>query len=96
MATVCSLIRVDTGQPFIAQATPVTNGDGSTSFQLPNNAGFAGQQFGEYGVRNDSANAGMYQRATVNGAAATFVLQAPSGEIYVATYLYGSGQVFPA
>jgi hypothetical protein len=90
----CAVYRVDTGLPFIADATLVTNGDGSVSFQLPN-GGYAGQEPNAYGVRHDQdPNTGApqpYQKATVNGSCVTFVTRpqdAPMG------YLLASGTAY--
>lgn len=87
-----TLIRVDNGQPFVAQAEKVVNGDGSTSYQLPNGH-YAGQEPNQYGTRNDSDSAGQYQRATENGNLTTFVTR--EGDLPCA-YLIGSGKVYPA
>lgn len=89
----CALYRVDTGLPFVAEATLVQNGDGSVSFQLPE-GGFAGQEPNAYGVRHDQHDSDppkAYQRATVNGSCVTFVTRpqdAPQG------YFLASGQSY--
>ena len=88
----CTLYRVDTGAPFIENATVVPNGDGSVSFELVT-GGFAGQEPNAYGVRSDNAEAKQYQRATLSGGIATFVTRAgdlPCG------YLCAQGQVYPS
>lgn len=80
----CALIRVDTGLPFVADATMVTNADGSVSFQTPDGH-WAGQEPNIYGQRHDqpvNETPGVYQRATVDGHSATFVTRpqdAPMG-----------------
>lgn len=91
----CAVYRIDTGLPFIADATLVSNADGSVSFALPNGAGWAGQEPDQYGLRhpNQPANEspGAYQRATVNGSCVTFVTRpqdAPMG------YLLAQGQAY--
>lgn len=94
-----TVIRLDTGQPFIASAQLVTNGDGSVSFLLPNGAGYAGQNPTAYGLRADGPNTQQYQRAQLNGTnAVTFYpLAEANGTIYPPyTYLLGSGTVYPA
>lgn len=91
----CAVYRVDNGQPFIADAELVTNGDGSVSFALPNAAGWAGQEPNHYGLRHPDQphdqNPGAYQRATVNGSCVTFVTRpqdAPMG------YLLAQGRAY--
>lgn len=92
----CTLYRVDTGAPFIANATVVTNADGSVSFELTDGT-FAGQAPNVYGGRVDQApNTGapqQYQRATLTGGVATFVTRVgdlPCG------YLCAQGTVYPS
>ena len=75
----CTVIRVDNGQPFIANAELIDNPDGSVSFQLANGL-FAGQTPWEvghastYGQRYpDTVECGAYQRATRDGNAVTFL-----------------------
>jgi len=75
----CTVLRVDTGLPFIENAMLITNADGSVSFQLANGL-FAGQmpwevgQPSTYGVRYpDTVECGSYQRATKDGNAITFL-----------------------
>ena len=60
--TKVTVIRIDTGQPFIADAQLVTNADGSVSFQLPDGK-FAGQDPAQYGTRADGDATQQYQRA---------------------------------
>ncbi len=74
----CTVIRVDTGQPFIQRAELIANEDGSVSFKIGNN--FAGQTPWEvgkpstYGLRYpDGPINGAYQRATRDGNAITFL-----------------------
>lgn len=77
----CAVYRIDNGQPFIPQATLVQNSDGSVSFELPNGAGWAGQEPwvngapSTYGLRHPDQPAGetpgAYQRFTVNGTSVT-------------------------
>ena len=86
----CTLIRVDNGQPFIAQAEKVTNGDGSVSFKLPTGR-YGGQEPNLYGVRNDNDGTAAYQRATQNGAVVTFITRAGDEPM---VYLIGEGQVY--
>jgi hypothetical protein len=86
-----TVLRVDTGEPFIESAQLVENADGSVSFQLPDGT-FAGQDPQEYGGRVDGENK-QYQRATVTGSTVTF-LPHPDYPAYV--YLLGSGKVYPA
>lgn len=87
-----TVVRVDTGQPFILSATLVSNADGSVSFQLPDGT-FAGQSpDGGYGVRADGENS-QYQRATLNGSAVTFF---PLEGYPPYVYLIGQGTIYPA
>lgn len=89
----CALIRVDTGLPFVADATVVTNGDGSVSFALPT-GGYAGQEPNAYGTRHDQTDGNppqAYQRATLNGSAVTFVTRPQDAPMI---YLFGQGQAF--
>ena len=88
----CTLVRVDNGQPFVAEATKVVNTDGSVSFLLPNGR-YAGQEPDQYGVRNDSDSSQQYQRATQTGSAVTFVTR--PGDL-PCVYLLGEGQVYTA
>lgn len=89
----CTLIRIDTARPFVAEATLVNNADGSVSFQLPNGL-FAGQEPRQYGVRHpDSAENKQYQRATLNGSNAVFCTR-PEDPPFV--YLFAQGQVYPS
>lgn len=87
-----TVIRVDTGQPFILDAQIETNGDGSVSFLLPTGQ-YAGQDPAAYGARVDGPAKQQYQRATLNGSTVTF-LPHPGYPAYV--YLLGAGQVYPA
>lgn len=89
---VCSLVRVDTGLPFVPLATEIANGDGSFSYQLPSGA-YAGQEPNQYGVRNDNDEPKQYQRATKSGNVVTFV---PLDGALPCAYLLASGQVYPA
>lgn len=86
----CAVYRIDNGLPFIADATLQNNDDGSVSFSLPNNEGWAGQEPNVYGLRhpNQPSNEapGAYQRATVSGQTVTFVTRpqdAPMGYLLV-------------
>lgn len=92
----CTLYRVDTGVAFVANATVVTNSDGSVSFELTDGS-FAGQEPDQYGVRHDQApNTGApqaYQRATLSGAVATFVTR--PGDLPCG-YLCAQGQAYSA
>ena len=88
----CTLYRVDTGAPFVENATIVPNSDGSVSFELVTGA-FAGQVPNVYGAREDSTTPQQYQRATLLGGIATFVTRVgdlPCG------YLCAQGTVYPA
>jgi hypothetical protein len=79
---ICTVVRVDTGQPFIARAEIVVNEDTSVSFKLVDGADagkFAGQepnQVGQpstYGVRYpNTVECGAYQRASIAGNSVTF------------------------
>lgn len=90
----CTIYRVDTGAPFIANATIVTNSDGSVSFELVDGT-FAGQYPDIYGQRADQApNTGApqaYQRATLNGGIVTFVTR--PGDLPCG-YLCAQGQAY--
>jgi hypothetical protein len=87
-----TVLRIDTGAPFIADAQMITNADGSVSFQLPDGK-FAGQDPEHYGKRADGDATQQYQRATVNGSQVVF-LPHPDHPAYV--YVLGFGQVYPA
>lgn len=91
----CAVYRVDTGQPFIADAELQTNGDGSVSFSLPNNAGWAGQEPNVYGLRHPnqpiSEAPGAYQRAMLSGSTITFVTRPQDAPMI---YLFGQGRAF--
>lgn len=68
-------VRVFSQDPqhaFIEDAELVSNGDGSVSFKLPSGS-YAGQEPNAYGVRNDNAGIGAYQKATLTGTVVTFV-----------------------
>lgn len=91
----CAVYRVDNGLPFIADAEMRHNDDGSVSFFLPDNAGWAGQEPNAYGVRHPDQpagdNPGAYQRATLRDSCVTFVTRpqdAPMG------YLLAQGQAY--
>lgn len=86
-----TVLRVDTGQPFIDKAELVTNPDSSVSFQLSDDT-FAGQEPMQYGVRHDGPNA-QYQRARMTGNVVTFQTRPEDPPM---AYLLGIGQVFPA
>lgn len=88
----CTLVRLDTGAPFVARATLETNDDGSVSFALPE-GGYAGQYPLQYGVRNDGPNKQPYQRATLKDGRATFVCR--EGDMPW-VYLYSEGRVYPS
>ena len=90
--TKVTVIRIDTGQPFIADAQLVTNADGSVSFQLPDGK-FAGQDPAQYGTRADGDATQQYQRASLDGSTVTF-LPHPDYPAYV--YLLGQGTVYPS
>lgn len=98
----CAVLRVDTGQPFIADAVVLNNPDGSVSFQLPNNGGWAGQaatndpNVNVYGVRHQpdqpaNETPGAYQRATLDGKQVVFVTR-PQDRPMV--YIIGSGKAY--
>ena len=87
-----TVLRVDNGEPFIADAQLITNADGSVSFQLPDGK-FAGQDPAEYGVRADGDATQQYQRATVNGTQVVFL---PHPDYPARVYILGTGQVYPA
>jgi hypothetical protein len=90
----CTLVRVDTGAPFVKDASLVTNNDGSVSFQLPA-GGWAGQEPNQYGVRHDQAAgtgpAQSYQRATLSGNMVVFVTR-PQDEPMM--YAFGQGRAY--
>lgn len=86
----CTLVRVDNGQPFVADAVLVDNGDGSVSFQLPDGL-YAGQEPNQYGVRHDGPATQAYQRAMLAGSTVTFVTR-PQDQPFV--YLFGQGKAF--
>lgn len=77
---ICTVIRLDTGLPFIVNAMLIDNADdGSVSFQLASGL-FAGQepwvvgQPSTYGVPYPpSAVCGAYQRASRDGNTVTFL-----------------------
>jgi hypothetical protein len=52
--------------PFIVATKVVNNSDGSVSFELSDGR-FAGQEPNVYGVRNDNAGIGAYQKFTLSG-----------------------------
>jgi hypothetical protein len=88
----CAIIRLDTGQPFVADAEMVTNSDGSVSFRA--GAVWAGQEPNAYGVRHDQPAdqvPGVYQRATVSGGAAVFVTRPQDAPM---VYLCGQGRAY--
>lgn len=90
----CTLVRVDNGQPFVADAAIVKNDDGSVSLQLPNGTGWAGQEPNVYGLRHDQpANEvpGAYQRFTLNGSNIVSVTR-PQDVPFI--YLFGQGQAY--
>ena len=94
---ICTVLRVDTGLPFITRATLITNADGSVSFQL-DNGNFAGQepwlvgQPSTYGLRYpDGPTCGSYQRASLSGNAVTFLTRPQDNPC---TYLLGAGMAF--
>ena len=93
----CTVLRLDTGQPFIERATLIQNTDGSVSFQL-DDLTYAGQapwlvgQPSAYGARYaDSPTSGAYQRATQNGNQVTFLTRAQD---IPCTYLLGIGTAY--
>lgn len=92
-----TVLRLDTGLPFITVATLITNTDGSVSFQLADQT-FAGQtpwlvgQPSTYGFRyEDSKECGAYQRATRDGSSVTFLTRPQD---IPCTYLLGVGQAY--
>lgn len=91
-----TLIRVDTGAPFVADCVVQSNADGSTSFVLPA-GGYAGQEPMLYGERHDQGpNTGppqQYQRFTLTGNVVVSLTR-PEDPPFV--YLFGQGQVYPA
>lgn len=95
--TAVTVIRLDTGQPFIVSAQLMTNGDGSVSFLLPT-GGYAGQSPSGYGLRADGPNTQQYQRATLSGNTVTFYpLAEQDGTVYPPyVYLFAQGTVYPA
>ena len=91
--TVVTVIRVDTGLPFIASAQLVKNSDGSVSFAVGNGS-YAGQEPNQYGVRHDQTDGEppkSYQRATVSGNVVTFLTR-PQDQPMV--YLMGVGTAY--
>lgn len=85
-----TLLRLDTGQPFVEQAERVQNDDGSVSYRTP--AGnYAGQEPNAYGVRNNNTSVGAYQKATERGNLTTFV---PRPGDLPCTYLVGEGRAY--
>jgi hypothetical protein len=91
----CAVYRVDTGKPFIEDATLQDNGDGSVSLSLPNNAGWAGQEPNVYGLRhpNQPSNEapGAYQRFTLSGSTLVSVTRPQDAPMI---YLFGQGRAF--
>lgn len=89
----CALIRVDTGLPFVPDATLQSNSDGSVSFLTV--GGWAGQEPNVYGLRHpdqpSSETPGAYQRATLSGSTVTFVTRPQDAPM---VYLFGQGQAF--
>ena len=93
-----TVLRIDTGKPFIEVAEMESNADGSVSFKLPNDQ-YAGQDPAGYGVRADGPAKQQYQRATLNGNAVTFYpLVKGDGGILFPPYVYliGFGKIYPA
>lgn len=90
---ICTLVRLDSGAPFVERATLETNDDGSVSFILPDGMGYAGQYPLQYGVRNDGPLKQPYQRATLKDGRVTF-LGREGDTPWV--YLYSEGQVYPS
>jgi len=90
----CTLVRVDNGQPFILDAQPIQNADGSMSCRLPSGA-WAGQEPMQYGVRHPdqpgNETPGAYQRFTLSGSIATFVTRPQDPP---AAYLYAVGRAY--
>lgn len=90
---ICSLVRVDNGQPFVDSADMIPNSDGSVSFKLPNGL-YAGQEPNQYGVRCiDIDEPKQYQRATLLGSTVTFLTR--DGDL-PCIYLCGQGKVYPS
>jgi hypothetical protein len=87
-----TVLRVDTGQPFILDAQLETNADGSVSFRLAS-GDYAGQSPIAYGLRQDDAFAKQYQRATLAGSTVTFL---PHPDYPAYAYLIGQGKVYPS
>lgn len=92
----CTLIRLDTGRPFVEEATLVDNGDGSVSFMLPTGM-YAGQepslqgQPSHYGVRHDGPATQAYQRATLTGSTVVFLTRPQDLPM---VYLFAQGQAY--
>lgn len=97
--TAVTVIRLDTGLPFIASAQLVTNADdGSVSFQLTDGT-YAGQNPTAYGLRADGPDRQQYQRARMNGNnAVVFYPLADGNRASYPPYAYAlfTGQVYPA
>ncbi len=92
MSQTVTVVRVDTGQPFIARAEFVKNSDGSVSFAI--DTGYAGQEPNQYGVRHDQHDGDppkSYQRATLTGNTVTFLTR--SQDIPM-VYLIGFGTAY--
>ncbi len=90
---IVTLVRVDTGQPFVARAELLKNADGSVSFAL-DIGGFAGQEPNQYGVRHDQHDGAppqSYQRATLTASTVTFLTR-PQDQPMV--YLIGFGTAY--
>lgn len=88
-----TLLRVDNGQPFVARASMIPNGDGSVSFQL-DDQGWVGQEPNQYGVRHDQHDGEppkAYQRATVTGTTAVFLTRPQDVPM---VYLLGLGKAY--
>jgi hypothetical protein len=89
----CALIRLDTGLPFVPDAIPMPNADGSVSFETP--TGWAGQEPNQYGVRHPDQpigqSPGAYQRATLTGSTVTFVTRPQDAPM---VYLIGQGKAY--
>lgn len=95
----CTVVRVDTGQPFIKRAELIVNSDGSVSFQLDGGL-FAGQEPwltdpgapSTYGQRYpDMPTCGAYQRATRDGNSVTFLTRPQD---VPCVYLLGVGTAY--
>lgn len=92
-----TLVRVDTGAPFVARAEMVTNDDGSVSFDLGGGlwAGQEPNQVGQpsaYGVRYPDGDVkGAYQRAKLQGNQVVFLTRPQD---IPCVYLLGIGQAF--